>query len=248
VPPRFKFHAAGREDVDVRMLGPGRPYAIELVDSKPCALPLAALLRLHRGVNERAGGLLVSTVLSPGSRDEFMRLSKGADSKRKTYSALVWSSAPHSAARIAQLLDARVPAGAGLELLQRTPVRVLHRRSLLERRRRVFAMRTEWLAPHFFVLHLVTSAGTYVKEFVHGDLGRTRPSVGELLSEGAASGAGAGEGAAAGAGAVAGASGERPASTLVAADILLLDVTDLVMESSGGAGDEEEDESGDEVD
>jgi tRNA U54 and U55 pseudouridine synthase Pus10 len=28
---------------------------------------------------------------------------------------------------------------------------------------------------------LLTSAGTYIKEFVHGDLGRTVPSVGSLL-------------------------------------------------------------------
>ena len=34
---------------------------------------------------------------------------------------------------------------------------------------------------HYFVLHLRTAAGTYVKEFVHGDLGRSAPSVGDLL-------------------------------------------------------------------
>ncbi len=28
---------------------------------------------------------------------------------------------------------------------------------------------------------MVTSAGTYVKEFVHGDLGRTSPSIGQIL-------------------------------------------------------------------
>ncbi|EKU21499.1 hypothetical protein NGA_2120120, partial [Nannochloropsis gaditana CCMP526] len=33
----------------------------------------------------------------------------------------------------------------------------------------------------YFTLHLRTSAGTYIKEFVHGDMGRTRPSVGDLL-------------------------------------------------------------------
>jgi tRNA U54 and U55 pseudouridine synthase Pus10 len=32
-----------------------------------------------------------------------------------------------------------------------------------------------------FLLHLVASAGTYIKEFVHGDRGRTRPHVGMLL-------------------------------------------------------------------
>ena len=37
------------------------------------------------------------------------------------------------------------------------------------------------LAAHFIQLDLETQAGTYVKEFVHGDFGRTVPSVGSLL-------------------------------------------------------------------
>lgn len=32
-----------------------------------------------------------------------------------------------------------------------------------------------------FQLHLTTQAGTYIKEFVHGDLGRTIPNLGEIL-------------------------------------------------------------------
>lgn len=31
------------------------------------------------------------------------------------------------------------------------------------------------------MLHVVAQAGTYIKEFVHGDLLRTVPSVGEML-------------------------------------------------------------------
>ena len=42
-------------------------------------------------------------------------------------------------------------------------------------------MECEFLNQHYFILRLVTSAGTYVKEFVHGDLGRTMPNVGSLL-------------------------------------------------------------------
>lgn len=33
----------------------------------------------------------------------------------------------------------------------------------------------------YFKLRVNTQAGTYVKEFVHGDFGRTRPNIGELL-------------------------------------------------------------------
>lgn len=32
-----------------------------------------------------------------------------------------------------------------------------------------------------FKLSLSTQAGTYIKEFVHGDFGRTKPSLGELV-------------------------------------------------------------------
>ena len=34
---------------------------------------------------------------------------------------------------------------------------------------------------HHFLLFLKTQAGTYIKEFVHGDFGRTVPSLGNLL-------------------------------------------------------------------
>ena len=37
------------------------------------------------------------------------------------------------------------------------------------------------LSSRFLQLDLTTQAGTYVKEFVHGDFGRTQPNVGALL-------------------------------------------------------------------
>lgn len=34
-----------------------------------------------------------------------------------------------------------------------------------------------------FILHVVTEAGTYIKEFVHGDFGRTKPSIGTIIDD-----------------------------------------------------------------
>ena len=34
---------------------------------------------------------------------------------------------------------------------------------------------------NYMILHILASAGTYIKEFVHGDLGRTMPNVGSIL-------------------------------------------------------------------
>ncbi len=80
------------------------------------------------------------------------------------------------------------------QLLQKTPVRVLHRRSLLSRPRYIYSLSTCLLNRHYFLLSVITSAGlielrfkilifigTYVKEFVHGDFGRTTPNVSSLL-------------------------------------------------------------------
>jgi tRNA pseudouridine synthase 10 len=32
------------------------------------------------------------------------------------------------------------------------------------------------------LLHVLASAGTYIKEFVHGDLGRTVPNIGQIIA------------------------------------------------------------------
>ena len=69
-----------------------------------------------------------------------------------------------------------------LQITQKTPLRVLHRRSALTRTRHIYSLSAARLNDHYFVLHLTTSAGAYVKEFVHGDLGPTSPSIASLGS------------------------------------------------------------------
>ena len=39
------------------------------------------------------------------------------------------------------------------------------------------------VSSHSAVLEVWASAGTYIKEFIHGDLGRTLPNVGSLLGK-----------------------------------------------------------------
>ena len=77
---------------------------------------------------------------------------------------------------------------SGLKVAQGTPVRVLHRRSSAVREKFVLSCEADVVPGtygHAFVLRLTTGAGTYVKEFVHGDLGRTHPSVASLLGRAA---------------------------------------------------------------
>ncbi len=65
---------------------------------------------------------------------------------------------------------------------QRTPERVSHRRADKVRNRQVYWLHWEKLGKNKLELTLKTEAGTYVKELISGDEGRTKPSVAEKLN------------------------------------------------------------------
>jgi len=74
----------------------------------------------------------------------------------------------------------------GVKLAQRTPERVSHRRADLIRKRTVFESHTPSIevnedGQREIEFTLRCESGTYVKETVHGDSGRTQPSVASLI-------------------------------------------------------------------
>lgn len=182
VPPgSTNILSAGREDLDVRMLGSGRPFVLEIKDPRRIAGPVGtALQHLVPEPLDALGRVSVSH-LHVASESSTAVLRDGEDSKRKAYRCVVWASQPLQPAQVASL-----NAIPELHLPQRTPIRVLHRRSAAERDKVIHSMRASYINPRFFLLDLETSAGTYVKEFVHSDLGRCVPNLGGLLGPGIA--------------------------------------------------------------
>ncbi|KAL5129314.1 putative tRNA pseudouridine synthase Pus10 [Glycine soja] len=173
----FKFHAAGREDIDVRMLGPGRPFLVEVQNGRH--IPSELFVKdIEKTINKMENKLVRVKNLKLVGSDGWNLMREGEAEKQKQYAALVWISRP--------LKDEDIQCVSSLKdlkVLQRTPIRVLHRRSPLEREKIIHWMKTETIAgsSQYFLLHLCTQAGTYIKEFVHGDLGRTHPSIGSIL-------------------------------------------------------------------
>ncbi|XP_037072190.1 tRNA pseudouridine synthase Pus10-like [Pollicipes pollicipes] len=171
-----RFSASGREDVDVRTLGRGRPFVAELADPHVAQLSAEQLRQLQRTVNAVHPEVRVRD-LQLVTREQTANLKEGEEDKTKSYTALVQSlSGPLAPERLAPLAAAR-----DLVISQQTPVRVLHRRPMATRQKTVLWMRPEPVTDTLFKLHLQTQAGTYIKEFVHGDFGRTEPNVGTLL-------------------------------------------------------------------
>merc|ERR1712183_694954 len=157
-----KFLASGREDVDVRMLGGGRPFAIECCDPKRAKFTVEQLKKLELEFN----------------KEDIKTLKEGEEEKKKEYTALCVTSSPVELEKLKELERL-----SDLQLEQQTPIRVLHRRANATRLKVVHSMKisTEGLSNNMFKLNLLTSAGTYVKEFVHSDFSRTKPSIQSLL-------------------------------------------------------------------
>ncbi|TNM85680.1 hypothetical protein fugu_007951 [Takifugu bimaculatus] len=110
------------------------------------------------------------------TREATSRMKEGEEEKTKSYTALVWTHKAIQREDLSFMDDIK-----DLTLNQKTPLRVLHRRALAVRQRVIHSMSTRFVDAHHFYLGLKTQAGTYIKEFVHGDFGRTQPNMCELL-------------------------------------------------------------------
>ncbi|HVL87638.1 MAG TPA: tRNA pseudouridine(54/55) synthase Pus10 [Candidatus Thermoplasmatota archaeon] len=166
------FHGMGREDIDARMLGRGRPFVLELKEPRVRTLDLASLAgAIHR----EAGGRVEVESLRLSEREEVVRVKESRS--RKVYRALVDFERPPDGEKLKNSIEA-LPA---LAVAQRTPTRVEHRRAMLTRERRVLDARLEALSGAQAVVWIRGEAGLYVKELVSGDDGRTSPSLAELV-------------------------------------------------------------------
>jgi tRNA pseudouridine synthase 10 len=168
-----RFHGAGREDIDVLMLGRGRPFVFEVVGARNPGVDLEAL---RREIEARAEGAIE---LAPFVRVARARVAYWKETHfDKIYRAEVAVDAPPAPAALAA-----AGAFAGT-VVQRTPQRVAHRRADLDRERDLRVLGLEPLPDGALQLRMLCQHGTYVKEWISGDEGRTTPSLASLLGVG----------------------------------------------------------------
>ena len=171
------FHASGREDVDARMLGTGRPFVIEVSKPRKRFLDLAALKEV---VNAEGKGKVEVSAFRFSNRDVVRKLKK-AESAQKEYRVLIEFERNVTEAEL-QILEEKL---TGTTINQQTPLRVLHRRADLTREKYIYWVKVKKVALKQAEMKVRCQGGLYVKELVSGDEGRTTPSVAELLGTGA---------------------------------------------------------------
>ncbi|MGQ4556622.1 tRNA pseudouridine(54/55) synthase Pus10 [Halobellus sp. GM3] len=167
-----KFHGAGREDVDARMLGTGRPFVIEVMEPRRRHVDTE---RLEGDINAFAEGRVEVEGLRLADYETVERVKKLDASKR--YRAVVEFGAPVDADALAAALAEL--DGATIE--QYTPHRVDHRRASLTRTRKVYEATGELDDETHATVEIHGAGGLYIKELISGDEGRTTPSLADLL-------------------------------------------------------------------
>jgi tRNA pseudouridine synthase 10 len=160
----------GREDIDARMLGEGRPFVLEVRRPARRGLDLQSL---EAEINRRAEGRVEVLGFAAGTAEDVLRVKEARP--EKSYRVTVRGEAGQERImRVLGLVGDRAVA-------QRTPKRVAHRRADRVRTRRIVAARLVSTEPGRFTLDLRAEAGTYIKEWIEGDDGRTEPSLARLL-------------------------------------------------------------------
>ena len=166
------FHGMGREDLDVRCLGEGRPFVAELKSPLRRTLDLE---KLTKNINKAAENQIEIHGLRFSNRAEVSRIKE--TKAEKSYTICFTSNHELTDDEVAT----RIQSLSGQVLEQQTPQRVAHRRADKVRKRKVVSIENIQTTDDGVQFDVRCESGTYVKELVHSDEGRTTPSVAALL-------------------------------------------------------------------
>ncbi len=167
------LHGAGREDVDARMLGNGRPFVLEIVKPRK---RYVSLKELERTINEYCKGKIEVRGLKYAKPQDVRKVKE--ERHVKVYRVKVVFGKEVEESKLLEALNKLVGV-----IRQRTPKRVLHRRADKLRIRKLYGFRLLLHKGKIAVIVFEAEAGLYIKELVSGDDGRTDPSLASLLGD-----------------------------------------------------------------
>ena len=165
-----RFHGMGREDIDARMLGRGRPFVLEIRRPRRRTIDVEAAVA---AANRAAADRVEVVAMAPAEAAEVVRVKEANPEK----SYRVGVAGVVAVAKINEALS----FAAGRAIAQRTPTRVAHRRADRVRTRRIVSASLVEAVEGRFTLDVRAEAGTYIKEWVEGDNGRTDPNFAALV-------------------------------------------------------------------
>ena len=172
------FHGAGREDVDARCLGSGRSFIVEIRNPKIRKVDLVKITQMLNDKNKNK--IFVDSLLSTTKQD-IEEIKKSSEFLRKNYNALVYFAQPISEDEFEEKLQKSQKLLNETFINQRTPLRVVHRRSDKTRKKKIYTITGKYVDSRHGFFKINSQGGTYIKELIHGDNGRTNPSLSKIF-------------------------------------------------------------------
>ena len=166
-----KFHGAGREDIDVLMLGSGRPFVLEIKEPKIRKIDLHSV---EEKINEINEGKTSYHNLHVCERRRKAEIKQSSPDTYKVYNALVKCDDVIDMDKLEQITGLN-------EIHQQTPLRVLRRRADKVRIKHVLDLSYDLIDDTSFNMRIKTEGGLYLKELISGDDGRSKPNISEIL-------------------------------------------------------------------
>ncbi len=166
-----KFHGAGREDIDVLMLGSGRPFVLEIKEPRIRNLDYK---QLEEDINKINEGKTAYHNLHPCERPRKAEIKQSSPDTYKVYEAIVKCDEAFDSKKLDEITQLN-------EIHQQTPLRVLRRRTDMVRVKHVLDLSYEIIDDKTFKMRIKTEGGLYIKELISGDEGRSQPNVSEIL-------------------------------------------------------------------
>lgn len=118
------FAASGREDIDVKCLGTGRPFFVEFIAPKRTKFSQAEMNRYQTLINSSTNEMEVRD-LQYVEKQQTKLIREGQNDKTKCYTALCYCYS-----RLNQEDIDKLNSLTEVEVFQKTPIRVLHRFTL----------------------------------------------------------------------------------------------------------------------
>jgi tRNA pseudouridine synthase 10 len=167
------FHGCGREDIDVTTVGEGRPFVIEIINPKKRNFDLK---EVEKKINENSKFVKVSN-LQVTNKNKIKEIKSSSPDKVYQAEVELEKEVPKDELENACHLLSQIVIN------QKTPTRVIKRRADILRKKKIYYFKLKKFHPKNPVFEIKTESGTYIKELISGDNGRTKPSLSEILKQ-----------------------------------------------------------------
>ncbi|RZC34699.1 tRNA pseudouridine synthase Pus10 [Asbolus verrucosus] len=171
------FKASSFDERSVRVLGGGRTFHLQIINPKFKSITQRQCRKIEKKIKKTK--IMSVQKLRQATKRDIHSIMDSEQLSPRSFKVLC---VVYMCKNIDYCVNA-VNMHTCVTVLQKTPLRLLQDRDIKKKKKKIFYIRATKVKhkDNFIELDLCTESGFHVPEFVHGDLGRTNPSLGDIM-------------------------------------------------------------------